>query len=371
MDGVDVDNKQLLKQTLTINLPDGNMVQSTHWCNNVIPGLPTILMGHIVPHLAIASLIGIQPLCKAGCKVIFDDMKCNEIYDGKVILRGNKDPSTDLWTLPIPTGRMGTTRGDSLLPQPGTCESCAPHPPVHSALACFTHSVRTRANAVKFAHQSLCNPTISTLLKTTQSGFLKGCPNISKDNKYLNHSPATAKGHMKHPHHGIKSTHPKPPRVMPTLLQPEPPLVAPILPIFNKPRAYLGPAYGAIQGPALIGMDDNESIASVFCFGAFTNKTNGLVYHVLMGSFLFVSLNSSVCFFVLYHYKSNCILASPIAGLDNKTIFKVYKKHFDELTAKGFKPKLNIMDNQATKYIKKNCQKTSVNCSSLSCTTTG
>ena len=32
-------------------------------------------------------------------------------------------------------------------------------------VASFTHSVKTRANAVKFAHQSLCNPKISTFLK--------------------------------------------------------------------------------------------------------------------------------------------------------------------------------------------------------------
>jgi hypothetical protein len=43
----------------------------------------------------------------------------------------------------------------------------------------------------------------------------------------------------------------------------------------------------------------------------------------------------------------------PIAGLDDKTIFDAYKIAFDELVSKGFKPKLNIMDNQATKYIKK------------------
>ncbi len=46
-------------------------------------------------------------------------------------------------------------------------------------------------------------------------------------------------------------------------------------------------------------------------------------------------------------------MATPIAGLDNKTIFKAYNKNFNELTVKGFKPKLNIIDNQATKYIKK------------------
>jgi hypothetical protein len=60
-----------------------------------------------------------------------------------------------------------------------------------------------------------------------------------------------------------------------------------------------------------------------------------------------------ICFFVLYHYESNTILATPIAGLDNISIFNAYKKYFQDLTAKGFKPKLNVMDNQATKHIKK------------------
>jgi hypothetical protein len=46
-------------------------------------------------------------------------------------------------------------------------------------------------------------------------------------------------------------------------------------------------------------------------------------------------------------------LATPIAGLNKISIFDGYKKHFDELTAKGFKPRMNIMDNQATKHIKK------------------
>ena len=38
--------------------------------------------------------------------------------------------------------------------------------------------------------------------------------------------------------------------------------------------------------------------------------------------------------------------------MDDKTIFGVYKKYFQELTSKRFTPKLNIMDNQANKYIK-------------------
>ncbi len=45
-------------------------------------------------------------------------------------------------------------------------------------------------------------------------------------------------------------------------------------------------------------------------------------------------------------------MALPIAGLDNITILNAYKVTFDELTVNGFKPKLIVIDNHATKYIK-------------------
>jgi hypothetical protein len=71
--GVGVDNKRIAKDPLTINLPDGKKVVSTHVCGINIPGLPTMLMEHIVPSLKVALLIEIRPLCKAGCKVVFDN----------------------------------------------------------------------------------------------------------------------------------------------------------------------------------------------------------------------------------------------------------------------------------------------------------
>jgi hypothetical protein len=107
------------------------------------------------------------------------------------------------------------------------------------------------------------------------------------------------------------------------------------------------------QQPNLIDDDEDESIANVFCFGAFADKNSGIVYHDLTGSFPFMSLDGSICLLVLYHYKSNFILGTPIAGLDDKSIFEAYKTRLEELKSKGFKPKLNVMDNQATKHIKK------------------
>jgi hypothetical protein len=49
---------------------------SMHMCNIQIDGLPTVITGHIIPNLSIASLFGIQALTDAGCKVAFDCEQC-------------------------------------------------------------------------------------------------------------------------------------------------------------------------------------------------------------------------------------------------------------------------------------------------------
>jgi hypothetical protein len=48
-----------------------------------------------MPDLTVASL------AKLGCTVLFTDTECYVKYQGKVILTGYKDPSADLWVLPI------------------------------------------------------------------------------------------------------------------------------------------------------------------------------------------------------------------------------------------------------------------------------
>jgi hypothetical protein len=119
-------------------------------CNITILGLTVILTGHIVPKLTIASLIGNRVLCDARCTVVFTKAKCEVIYNKKIILRGYKDPSTDLWTLPI-NARTEDTKGKVGTPHKTTSV-------IKNSegidLATFTHSIQTRANSVMFAHQS-------------------------------------------------------------------------------------------------------------------------------------------------------------------------------------------------------------------------
>jgi hypothetical protein len=73
----------------------------THMHDIIIPGLPTVLTGHIVADMTISYLFGIRVLCKAGCQVLFDDDKCQVIYNGEIMLSGYKAPVSNLWTLPI------------------------------------------------------------------------------------------------------------------------------------------------------------------------------------------------------------------------------------------------------------------------------
>jgi hypothetical protein len=93
---IPVINKRKAHSPLKVALADGRKVFSTHECNVRIIGLPTVLTGHIIPDLSIASLFGIRVLTEAGCKVRFNKHKCTVWYDNKIILEGEKDSTTDL-----------------------------------------------------------------------------------------------------------------------------------------------------------------------------------------------------------------------------------------------------------------------------------
>jgi hypothetical protein len=66
-----------------------------------------------------------------------------------------------------------------------------------------------------------------------------------------------------------------------------------------------------------------------------------------------MSLEGNVCFLVVYHYKTNAILALSIKNFTGKCILSAYKKQFKLLKSKGHKIRLNNMDNQASQVIKK------------------
>jgi hypothetical protein len=94
--------------------------------------------------------------------------------------------------------------------------------------------------------------------------------------------------------------------------------------------------------------DNDIYNSNLFCFAVFADKPTGTMYNDLTGSFPYMSLEGNICFLVVYHYEMNTILALPISGFSDETIFAAYKQQYELLESKGFKIRLNVMDNQAS-----------------------
>jgi hypothetical protein len=57
-------------------------------------------------------------------------------------------------------------------------------------------------------------------------------------------------------------------------------------------------------------------------------------------------------FFVMYHYETNAIFATPIPSQDSKSISAAFVINFEFLVSKGYFPKIKVINSQATKVIK-------------------
>ena len=115
------------------------------------------------------------------------------------------------WTTPEPA--VMESNAAAISSRPGLGKDCAPLPPsIHPKVATFSYYCTTKANAVKFMHQGLCNLPNLSLIKVINTGFLQGAPHLTAIavHKYLMPSLATSKGHMKQPRKVIRSTTAKP-----------------------------------------------------------------------------------------------------------------------------------------------------------------
>ena len=82
---------------ISIHLPDGGVMKSTHTCRINIPWLlERETIAHIVSGLAHTSLISIAVLCNAGYKVAYDGDECKVYFEGEIVWRGNRESSTKL-----------------------------------------------------------------------------------------------------------------------------------------------------------------------------------------------------------------------------------------------------------------------------------
>jgi hypothetical protein len=139
--------------------------------------------------------------------------------------------------------------------------------------------------------------------------------------KYLIPSPAFAKGHMKRPRRGIRSTCGGTAPTIPNIV---PAAHAPSLQGFNMSHA----SNQSNLQPMNVIEPNKETAANAFCFPAFADKHTDVLYSNHTGTFPFMSLKGNVCFLVVYHYETNAILALPIKNFTNECILAAYKHQF-------------------------------------------
>ena len=74
---------------------------------------------------------------------------------------------------------------------------------------------------------------------------------------------------------------------------------------------------------------------------------------MLLGIFLLTSINEDKYTLLLCHYDSKAILIRPLKlKLDNEMLH-VYSKLYEYLHSKGFEIKLYVIDNEASKALKR------------------
>jgi len=195
VEGAHVTNKQVAITPITITLPDGSTLQSTHTCNVDIPWLRSdATTAHIVPGLAHASLLSTAKFCDAGYTVYFDSDVCR-IFDGQtLVLEGGRDCATNLWGLPL-----NPQAPPPPLPAPNNGTHTRPTTPPAPQQLNNVHTIPHLQNRVEYMHQVLFCLPLQSLLRAVNLGFLEGFPFLTSDLiiRHLAKATATAKGRLR------------------------------------------------------------------------------------------------------------------------------------------------------------------------------
>ncbi len=227
---------------------------------------------------------------------------CHNINNGNIILIGEKDPSTNLRTLPLGTQDMTSQHAPSTLLSVALVMP-TPMPPLQYRLhLLFKLSVqRLTAFASLTNHYAAHNCPHYSRWSTKVTS--KGCPNLTAHGitKYLNPSPATAKGHIKCPHQGIQNTCAAcEGDISPHIWLPVLPNTIPE-PIANADVINLNDINNIVEHEfpmhvthANVIESDEESDGYAFVFAAFADKWEGTLYMDFTGAFPFISLEGNV-----------------------------------------------------------------------------
>ena len=173
-----------------------------------------------------------------------------------------------------------------------------------------------------YIHQALCSPPATTHIQVLKrSRELVTIPGLMAHliNTHLPYSTATDKSHMRHHCQGIQSTQTMQPAIV-------------------QARRNVN-----CQQP------DEEICAAhdmFFFFAALADLNAGTIYTDLSGAFPVRSFKSMQYIFVAYIYDVSAILVHAMPSKNNAAMITAFTKILATLTARGYKPTLNVTDNE-------------------------
>jgi hypothetical protein len=288
-------NKVESRTPLRVRLPNGATMESSHTADLDIPELKAAASkAHVFPGMAHHSLLSVGQLCDEGYLVTFKQDTitiCNS--ENSKLLSGPRDVNTGLW-------RINLKQTNKHIPDP---------------IANNVYELRNTGALVHYLHKALFSPTKSAMLQAIKDGHLITWPILREDamNKHLRLTPATAMGHMNQWRQNIRST-----------------------------------SKASVEKQQPPDTDLGTKTHLVYAGVVYQGK----LYTDLTGKFPVRSSKGNSYVMVCYIYYCNYVKFIPMKSRSASEWVKAYDSIHQELTFKGFKPKLQTLDNEASAALK-------------------
>jgi hypothetical protein len=186
---------------------------------------------------------------------------------------------------------------------------------IHQPITNNVYELRNTGALVHYLHKALFSPTKSALLQAVKDGHLITWPSLTEDdiNKHLKLTPVTVMGHMNQRRQNIRSTS-------------------------KTPTADAPP------------VDTDLGTKTHLVYAVLVDQ--GKLYTDLTVKFPVRSSKGNSYVMVCYIYDCNYVKVIPMKSRSASEWVKAYDHILQELTVKGFKPKLQTLDNEASAALK-------------------
>jgi hypothetical protein len=249
---------------------------------------------HVFPGMSHHYLLSVGQLCDEGYIITFKQVEVTICNSGNSqILSGPRALNTGLW-------RINLKQTNNHKPDP---------------IAINVYELHNTGALVHYLHKALFSPTKSAMLQAVKEGHLITWPGLTEDaiNKHLKLTPATAIGHMNQRRQNIRPTSKAPIEKQPT------------------PDTDLGTKTHLVYAVVV---------------------DQGQLYTDLTGKFPVRSSKGNYYVMVCYVYDCNYVKVIPMKYRSASEWVKAYDTVHQELTIKGFNPKLQTLDKEASAALK-------------------